>query len=74
MTFHEQQVLARSVLEEVVINDNVVKLYFKIPLPKPEPDPAGTPKRHTDHSLSRQFHLRLGHDEQVGTFRLRADP
>jgi len=33
MTFHEKQTLAREVLEEVVICDNVVRLYFKIPLP-----------------------------------------
>jgi len=36
MTFHERQELAREVLEEVVICDNIVKLYFKIPLPSPE--------------------------------------
>jgi len=32
MTFHERQALAREVLEEVVICDNLVKLFFKIPL------------------------------------------
>jgi site-specific DNA recombinase len=36
MTFHERQALARELLEEVVISDNVVKLYFKIPLPNAE--------------------------------------
>jgi site-specific DNA recombinase len=36
MTFHERQALTRELLEEVVICDNVVKLYFKIPLPSPE--------------------------------------
>jgi hypothetical protein len=36
MTFHERQALARELLEEVVICDNVVKLYFKIPIPSAE--------------------------------------
>ena len=36
MNFHEQQALARELLEEVVICDNVVKLYFRIPLPSAE--------------------------------------
>ena len=31
MTFHERQELTRELLEEVVICDNIVKLYFKIP-------------------------------------------
>ncbi len=36
MTFHERQELARQVLEEVVICDNTVKLFFKIPLTRSE--------------------------------------
>ena len=58
MTFHERQTLVRSVLEEVVINDNVVKLYLKIPLPKPNPKPPGTPKRCPHQLMSTQFDLR----------------
>ena len=58
MTFHEKQVLVRTVIEEVVIHDNVVKLYFKIPLPKPEPDsPPGTKPR-SYPSLSSELNLR----------------
>jgi site-specific DNA recombinase len=34
MTFQEKQELVRTVLDEVVINRNTVKLLFKIPLPK----------------------------------------
>lgn len=58
MAFHERQTLVRSVLEEVVINDNVVKLYLKIPVPKLNPNPPGTPKPRVDPSLSTQFDLR----------------
>ncbi|MGH8607424.1 MAG: recombinase family protein, partial [Gammaproteobacteria bacterium] len=58
MTFHERQTLVRSVLEEVVINDNLVKLYLKIPVPKSDPDPPGTPKPWVDRSMSTQFDLR----------------
>ncbi len=36
MTFPEKQTLLRTVLKEVGINGNAVKLYFKIPLPKPQ--------------------------------------
>ena len=36
MTFHEQQELARQVLEEVVLCDNTVKLFFNIPLTSSE--------------------------------------
>jgi hypothetical protein len=45
LTFHERQQLARTLLQEVVIHGNVVKLYFKIPLPKTQtnnPGPVGT--------------------------------
>lgn len=35
MSFHQRQALTRKVLEEVVNRDNVVELYFKIPLPAP---------------------------------------
>ncbi len=58
MTFYERQALIRSVVEEVVINDNKVKLYLKIPLPKPKPDPGGSSKSVTDPSLSTRFDLR----------------
>lgn len=58
MTFHDKQDLARRVLKEVVINGDVVKLYFKIPLPKskkhsPEPVDDGP-----QYSLSSNLNLR----------------
>ena len=34
LSFFQKQRLVRTVLHEVVINNNVVKMYFKIPLPK----------------------------------------
>jgi hypothetical protein len=37
MTFHERQALARQVLEEVVICDNTVKLFFKVPMTNNNP-------------------------------------
>ena len=58
MNFHERQLLVRTILEEVVIHDNVVKLYFKIPLPKPDPEPPKSPKRRADGPLSSQLELR----------------
>ena len=66
MTFYERQALIRSVVEEVVINDNKVKLYLKIPLPKPKPDPGGSSKSVTDPSLSTQFDLRSRSGPQWG--------
>ncbi len=58
MSFHERQTLVRSVLEEVVINDNVVKLYLKIPLPKVNPDPPENRKSRGKPFMSTQFNLR----------------
>jgi site-specific DNA recombinase len=37
MSFPERQALVRAVLEEVVVCGDTVKLYLKIPLPKPPP-------------------------------------
>ena len=76
MTFHEKQTLVRTVIEEVVIHDNVVKLYFKIPLPKPEPDSPPGAKPHPRPSLSSELHLRSRPDQgvQVRMQRERAAP
>jgi hypothetical protein len=40
MTFHERQGLARKVLEEVVLDQGHLRLYFKIPLPAGDRKPA----------------------------------
>ena len=34
MSFHEKQTLARTILSDVLIDRNTMKLLFKIPLPK----------------------------------------
>jgi hypothetical protein len=57
MTFHERQALARELLEEVVIRDNVVKLYFKIPLPASEPS-SGQKKLEKKSRVSSELILR----------------
>ena len=41
MNFWERQALVRTVIEEVVLCGNEVKIYFKIPLPKPDPSTPG---------------------------------
>jgi hypothetical protein len=63
MTFHEKQQLVRTVLQEVVINGNTVRLFFKIPLPKKKvTDQSGddSPNRKT---VSSQFGLRSPADQ-----------
>jgi site-specific DNA recombinase len=65
MTFHEKQGLVRTVLEEVVIHDNVVKLYFKIPLPRSEPDPPPREKPRRPPALSSELHLRSRSGQHV---------
>ena len=42
MSFSERQALVRTVIEEVVLCGDAVKIYFKIPLPKPDPSAPGT--------------------------------
>ena len=59
MTFAEKQTVVRTVLKEVGINGNTVKLYFKIPLPKAEKktserSSASSPK----NALSSELDLR----------------
>ena len=73
LTFHERQQLARTLLQEVVIHGNVVKLYFKIPLPKTQtnnPGPVGTlPGPRVSSQLS--LRTRCGQHMQVGVKALR---
>jgi len=55
LSFEQRQKLARSLLEEVVLEDSDVHLYFKIPLPKPPFDPSG---KGPTSRVSRGFGLR----------------
>ena len=65
MDFHERQTLVRTVLEEVVLCGDTIKLYFKIPLPRPpvsgpESDgPAG------NRAVSSRFDLRSRREQSV---------
>ena len=59
MSFEQRQALVRAVLEEVVLCGDTVKLYFKIPLPKPPPParpPGGGSRRKPQ--VSSEFALR----------------
>jgi site-specific DNA recombinase len=59
MAFSQKQLLARKVLKEVVINENIVKLYFKIPLPTPQKKIAETTdKKQSANTLSMKLNLR----------------
>ena len=64
MTFHERQALARELLEEVIIRDNVVRLYFKIPLPTSEL-PSGQKKLQKKSRESSEVILRSRCDQRV---------
>ena len=58
MSFHERQVLVRTVIQEVVVLGDTVQIYFKIPLPKAassNPPPIG---RAEHGGVSSRFHLR----------------
>jgi site-specific DNA recombinase len=65
MTFHQKQDLVRKVLEEVVISGHIVKLYFKIPLPRPEEDPPDPPDRAPSRRVSTKLILRSRPDQGV---------
>ncbi len=58
MTFPQKQLLARRVLKEVAINDNVVKLYFKIPLPAPKKNSLEPPENRSQNTVSMKLNLR----------------
>ena len=58
MNFHERQLLARTVLEEAVLDGSHVHLYFKIPLPICPKDPPETSELQSGRFVSSQFDLR----------------
>lgn len=60
--FEQRQKLARLLLEEIVLDDSDVHIYFKIPLPKPPFDPSG---RGPTSKVSRGFGLRSQSDDDV---------
>jgi len=58
MSFFQKQKLARTILQEVVIHDNVIKIYFKIPLPKPKNDAPKSKRIQSDNEVSSELILR----------------
>ena len=65
MSFHEKQTLARTVLSEVIINGDTVKLLFKIPLPRVKKATLSTSNRRPSEGLSKEFDLRSHRDDGV---------
>ncbi len=58
MTFHEKQQLVRRILHEVVIHDNLIKLYFKIPLPRSKSDGSKYAVTSAEKTVSSKLFLR----------------
>ena len=58
MSFHEKQTLARTVLSEVIINGDTVKLLFKIPLPRVKKTALSAGSRRPSEGLSKELDLR----------------
>jgi len=58
MSFFQKQKLVRTILHEVVIHDNVVKIYVKIPLPKLRNDASQSKRRQSENKVSSELILR----------------
>jgi site-specific DNA recombinase len=66
MSFQEKQTLARTVLSDVIINGDTVKLLFKIPLPRVKKTLSGEASKRTSGALSRELDLRSHRDHRRG--------
>jgi len=58
MSFFQKQKLARTILQEVVIHNNVIKIYFKIPLPKLKNDAPKSKRIQSENKVSSELFLR----------------
>jgi site-specific DNA recombinase len=58
MSFQEKQALARTVLSDVIINGDTVKLLFKIPLPRVKKTSLSEASRRPSGALSKELDLR----------------
>lgn len=58
MSFFQKQKLVRTIVQEVVIHDNVVKIYVKIPLPKLKTDAAQSKRIQSENKVSSELILR----------------
>jgi site-specific DNA recombinase len=65
MRFHDRQALARTLLDEVVLEDRDVTLHLRIPLPRPSPA-ADVPKpEQPEGATSKGSPLRSLHDQNA---------
>jgi len=58
MSFFQKQKLVRTIVHEVAIHDNVVKIYVKIPLPKLKNDAVQSKRIQSDKKVSSELILR----------------
>jgi len=58
MSFFQKQKLVRTIVHEVVIHDNVVKIYVKIPLPKLKNDVVQSKRIQSENRVSSELILR----------------
>jgi len=65
MSFFQKQKLVRTIVQEVVIHDNVVKIYVKIPLPKLKTDAAQSKRIQSENKVSSELILRSRGDNTV---------
>lgn len=65
MSFFQKQELIRTILHEVVIHDNVVKIYVKIPLPKLKNDASQSKRIQSENKVSSELILRSRGNEDM---------
>ena len=65
MSFHEKQTLARTILSEVLIDGDTVKLLFKIPLPKVKKTSLSKTNTPPSGALSKELDLRSHRDDSM---------
>ncbi|NIS83402.1 MAG: hypothetical protein GTO14_25125, partial [Anaerolineales bacterium] len=58
MSFHEKQTLARTILSDVLIDGDALKLLFKIPLPSLKKTSLKETSRPPSRALSKELDLR----------------
>jgi len=65
MSFFQKQKLVRTILHEVVIHDNVVKIYVKIPLPKLKNGTSQSKRIQSENKVSSELILRSRGNDTV---------
>lgn len=59
MSFSQKQKLVRTIVHEVVIHDNVVKIYVKIPLPKLKNDVSKSKRIQSENRVSSELEVSI---------------